>query len=220
MQKALESIFGPEVMGLVGLVLMAIMIGPKFLSRWRGFRVRQKGPTDCRKRITGQRFIHIKSSPDAESLDVHPEHGPALRCLYPNRLNLLIEFVCWVLPLVFVLIIVPVGHHSVFTAMLVLTVPLAVFGLFTLTHLWDKLIFYQTGMTLCLKLRKKSFDYNSIVDVTERKPLFFWMNSSFILHMDDEKLFVLDGAYFKQGDQLKIFFDSLDKRIKTNAMLD
>lgn len=220
MQKALESIFGPEVMGLVGLVLMAIMIGPKFLTRWRGFRVRQKGPTDCRKRVTGQRFIHIKSTPDAEMLDPHPDHGPALRLLYPNRINLFIEFICWIIPLLIVLIFVPTGLHSVHTVLLVLTVPLALTGLNTLTHLWDKAIFYQTGMALRLKFRKKTFDYNSIVEITERKPLFFWMNSSFILHMDDEKLIVLDGSYFKQGDRLKIFFDTLDKRIKTNAMLD
>ena len=220
MQKALESIFGPEAMALVGLVLMGIMIGPKFLNRWRGFRVREKGPTDCRSRITGQRTIRLKCTPEAESIEPHPDHGIALKRLHPNRINLIIEAVCWSIPLILVLLFVPTNNLSLHTAMLVMTIPLACFGLVALIHLWDSATFYKTGMTIRTGFRKKSFDYNSICEVTERKPLFFWMNSSFILHMDDEKLYVLDGSRFKKGDELQFIFRALDKRIKTNAMLD
>ncbi len=216
MQEALESIFGPGV-GLIGFVVMAIIILPKFLVRWRGFRARQKGPVDCRPRQTGLRAIHIEPFPEAESYEAHPDHGRTMAVFSANRLVILLETIGWLLPLLAVIIFVPSGHQSLRVISLCAAIPIACIGLFSLSHLGDKLIFYQTGAVFRIKFGKSSIDYNSIYSMTERKSMIPGLASTYILHMDDEKLIALDGSILKQGHSLKPLFRSLDARVRSSA---
>ncbi len=216
MQEALESIFGPGI-GLVGFVVMAIIIIPKFLTRWRGFSARKKGPVDCRERIEGQRRIHLDMNTAVKGIADHPKHGKPLDILTSDWKPIIIETVCWLLPLLLILLFVPAGHHSVRTVALVMAIPMAIVGFITLAHLHDRVIFYETGCDITVKFSSKSIDYNSLCSMTERKPMIPWMAASYILHLDDAHLVVLDGTYLKRGRQLKAILKSLDKRILTNA---
>ena len=45
------------------------------------------------------------------------------------------------------------------------------------------------------------------------------MNASYILHLDDDTLIVLDGSLFKDGASFKSAFKSLDARVKHNTSL-
>ncbi|MBQ9395878.1 MAG: hypothetical protein IJU23_10255 [Proteobacteria bacterium] len=219
MQKALESIFGPELLGIFSLLLMVVMVGPKFVTWWRGFRSRQKGPTDGRRRITGQRHIRISPNPNVSELPDHPDHGKPLMVFKANLRNLFIEAALWILPLPAVYFLIPEGQHSARLMFLLITFIMACIGLFGLMRTGDRAVFYETGMELQLRFKHSSVDYNSICRITERKSMFFWMNASYILHLDDDTLIVLDGSLFKDGATFKSAFKSLDARVKHNTSL-
>lgn len=219
MQKALESVFGPELLGIFSLVMMIIMVGPKFVTWWRGFRNRQKGPLDGRKRITGQRRIHFSQGSDVSEQPVHPDHGKPVIVFKPNLRNIFYEAALWILPLPAVYFLIPEGQHSARLMFLFIALIMAFIGFYGLLRTGDRAVFYETGMDLKLRLKHSSIDYNSICRITERKSMFFWMNSSYILHLDDDSIFVLDGSLFKNGSEFKSVFKSLDERVKHNTSL-
>ena len=219
MQKALESIFGPELLGLFSLLLMVVMVGPKFVTWWRGFRTRQKGPTDGRTRITGQRHIRVSPSPDVADLPEHPDHGKPVVMFKSNLRNIFFESALWILPLPILYFLIPDSQHSARLMFLLIALFMAFIGLFGLLRTGDRAVFYETGLALQLRLKHSSVDYNSICRITERKSMFFWMNASYILHLDDDTMLVLDGSLFKDGAGLKSALKSLDARVKHNTSL-
>lgn len=216
MQEALESIFGPGV-GLLGLVFMAVMILPKFLVRWRGFHARKHGPVDCRPRQMGMRRIRGEADADLPEIEVHPEHGEAIACFEVHLKGVLFEGLMWLLPLIITLVCIPADHYSLRGLALVISVPLAFFGIAVLTHCRDRITFYRTGFVLKQRLGVQSIDYNTVIEVTERQAMIPWVAPSQILRLDDDKHLVLNGAYFMQGRRFGQFLARLSPRVQTSA---
>ena len=216
MQEALESIFGPGV-GLIGFVIMFIILWPKIRARWRGFRARQKGPVDCRERRVGLRALELPAEEAASRLSSHPEHGAPVDLMTADYPMILLETICWCLPLAGTLLFISPGQYSLRMLCLVVSIFLAFVGILNLMHLGDKVAFYRTGAVIRLKFKKLSLDYNSIVSFTERTPLIPWLAPGVILHLDDDRLVVLDGFYLTRGRRLKPLLSALPERISHSA---
>ena len=208
--------FGPGV-GLIGFAVMFIILFPKIRARWRGFRARQRGPVDCRERITGERELGIAASEAVREASEHPEYGKPLEMMSPYIVGILIESICWCIPLLLTVLFVPAGQFGLRMMCLCVSGFLALIGLFVLAHLSDRVIFYRTGVEIRLRFHREYVDYNSIVSFTERPPLIPWMASSVILHLDDDRILVLDGFYLTRGRRLKSLFAALPQRITHNA---
>lgn len=218
MQKALESIFGPEILGLVGFAVMLLIFIPKVVRHYRGVHSHKKDPANKRPQVLGLRAMKAEPSSEAALMDEHPDHGNALAILRTDYKAILFESLLWIVPLIVVLFAVPSGQRSLLTVLLVPTGIFACIGLYHLLHLGDRIIFYRTGAIMHHKLQKKMLDYNAICEITERKPLFPWMAPSYILHLEDDKIIDLDGTNYIDGrNQLKRLLDSLDARIIRSA---
>lgn len=216
MQEALESLFGPGV-GLIGFFVMLIIMAPKIRNYWRGFRSRQKGPADCRTRITGQRVLPLAPNISAQNLPKHPEHGEPVDLMTANIPIVLVETLIWLSPLILTLCCIPQGYYSLKTLCLVVSTIIALFGVLQFLHLFDRVAFYKTGAVIRTALKKRSIDYNAILSYTERNALIPWRPSAFILHLDDNQLLVIEGANLKNGRHLKDIFRALPARIAHNA---
>ncbi|MBO4351739.1 MAG: hypothetical protein J6A01_12470 [Proteobacteria bacterium] len=218
MQKALESIFGPEILGLVGFAVMLLIFVPKVVRHYRGVRSHKKDPANKRTPVLGLRAMTADPTESAASIDVHPDHGEALAFLRTDYKAILFESILWIVPLIAVFIAVPAGQRSLLTVLLVPTGIFAFIGLYHLIHLGDQVIFYRTGAILRHKLHKTMLDYNAICEITERKPLFPWMAPSYILHLEDDNIIDLDGTNYIDGrKQLKRLLHSLDARVIRSA---
>ncbi|GEM_PF-3178168 len=218
MQKALESFFGPEILGLVGFAIMLLIFIPKVVRHYRGVRSYKKDPSNNRPQIFGLRAMTAEPAETAASIDPHPDHGDAIAFLHTDYKAIIFESILWIVPIIVVLATVPAGQRSLLTVLLVPTGIFAFIGLFNLIHLRDSVIFYKTGAILRHKLHKRILDYNTICEITERKPLFPWMAPSYILHLEDDKIIDLDGTNYVDGrKQLKRLLNSLDARVIRSA---
>lgn len=218
MQKALESFFGPELLGLLGLGFMLIMFVPKLIRHWRGKQSHKKDPNNERARILGLRSIQAETQDSAAQAAAHSEHGEAVAILRADIKTILLTFLLWELPIVVILLAVPSSQQSLFTILMVPAVLFACIGVLHLMHLADRATFYRTGVIIRDRLNSQTIDYNAICKVTMRKPLFAWMAPSYILHLEDDKIAVLDGTNYVQGkSQLKLLLDSLGERVIRSA---
>ena len=218
MQKALESIFGPELLGILGFAFMLLILVPKFVRRWRGVQSQKKDPNNQRTPILGLRSMQADPDVSASQIEPHPDHGNALACLHADFKAIIAESILWIVPVIVVLLTIPAGQLSLRSILLVATIPLALVGMHHLIHLGDHVVFYKTGAIMRHKLRKISLDYNAICEITERKPILPWMSPSYILHLDDDKLVVLDGTCYVNGRKvLKKLLNAMDARTIRSA---
>ncbi|MBR4986187.1 MAG: hypothetical protein IKY83_10680 [Proteobacteria bacterium] len=216
MQEVLNSLFGPAT-GLIGMALLVIMLLPKIVVRVRGRRARRRSPSQSRPKQLGLRRMALEAQSGVEGIGAHADHGEALAVLRGSRIRPIVELFLCVVPLIAVLMLVPEGRFSLRMILLVVTVPLALMGLLSLRHLWDRVVFYRTGFVGRLSLKNVSHDYNEICEVTERKGMIPNTASSYILHLDDGSVMELDGGYLEDGRRLKRFWGSLDARVVVNA---
>ena len=141
-QEALSDLFGPGV-GLVGFAVMLALFLPKLVKWMRSRRAKREAREAQKPKPMGMRSMQIEPSAAAESIPDHPDHGQALECFKPDRVAILLQILCWILPLAAVLIFVSPGHRSLFAIMLPASIPLALIGLFGLSHLNDHITFYR-----------------------------------------------------------------------------
>ncbi|MBQ1890198.1 MAG: hypothetical protein II160_05805 [Selenomonas sp.] len=195
-QEALSDLFGPGV-GLVGFAVMLALFLPKLVKWMRSRRAKREAREAQKPKPMGMRSMQIEPSAAAESIPDHPDHGQALECFKPDRVAILLQILCWILPLAAVLIFVSPGHRSLFAIMLAASIPLALIGLFGLSHLNDHITFYRTGMTGKINGKPLSVDYNAICETNKRSALLPWMAPTYLLHLDDNQIVTIDATAYR-----------------------
>ena len=199
MNNMLENIFGSSAAGLIGFGLMIVMFMPKVIKWYKDRRVKKK---EAAAHNSGYGARYLKYVPESASrhaatgLQDHPEFGEALVVLKSDVKTIIGLTVVWCLPLILVLLLVP-PRETIFGVLFIITVFFAVIGLYHLFHLGDKVVFYKTGLVGSFNGTKMSVDYNSIYDYFERPALLPWMAPTQVMRLEDKRLLVLDGRYFK-----------------------
>lgn len=213
MQSALESLFGPAA-GLIGLAVMAIMLVPKFVVRWRGFRQRKRESSERRANVAqGSRVVLLSAQSSARGLSDHPTHGEPIARFSSARAVVIATASLCMLPFIAVLLFSPSGQLNLRIILLIITIPIGFMGLFSCTHLGDTLTFYKSGVVGKLGLKRIDLDYNSIVSYVERSALIPFRPPSMIARLDDDQLIVFDGNHFIAGEKIRDIFTHLDKRV-------
>ena len=213
MQSALESLFGPAA-GLIGLAVMAIMLVPKFIVRWRGFRQRKRESGERRSTVAlGSRAVLLCAQSSVRGISDHPTHGEPIAHFTCARAVIIVTACICLLPLIAVLLFSPSGQLNLKIILLIITIPIGLIGLFSCAHLGDTLTFYKTGVTGKLGFKRIDLDYNSIVSYVERSALIPFRPPSIIARLDDDQLLVFDGNHFKDGSKIRGIFSNLDKRV-------
>ena len=172
MPSILESLFGGPVAGLVGFLLMLVMFMPKVIKWYKGRRAK-KNETIEKPKTYGARYIKKEKITIDEKyldMDMHPDHGEVIDCLEADRKTIVIQLLCWFLPLILVFCL-PVSNYGLFGILMIGGVFLACLGLNNIFHLNDKIFFYRTGMVCHLGGAKTSIDYNAIYEYHERPAL-------------------------------------------------
>lgn len=216
MQEALKSIFGPAA-GLFGILFFLIVLMPKFVVRWRGFKARRIEKRSAPERDLGSRSLNMDACPDVAGMDPHVVHGVAIASFSCCALAVLLESACWILPCVAIFYLVPDDIYSRKLALSCIAVFLGIVGILTLRHLGDHVTFYRTGCTGQLKGKRFNVDYNAIVSYTKRRSLIPGLSESIIVHLNDGELIVFESMYLKSGRKLSAIFSHLGERIIHNA---
>lgn len=213
MQSALESLFGPAA-GLIGLAVMAIMLVPKFVVRWRGFRQRKRESSERRTTVAlGSRVVLLNAQSSVRGLSDHPTHGEPIAHFACARAVIIATACVCLLPLLAVFLFSPSGQLNLRIILLIITIPIGIAGLFSCIHLGDSLTFYKSGVVGKLGMKRIDLDYNSIVSYVERSALIPFRPPSIIARLEDDQLIVFDGNHFADGAKIRKIFSNLDKRV-------
>ena len=216
-QEALSDLFGPGV-GLVGFAVMIVLFLPKFIRWRRSRRAKREAQAAQKPKPMGMRSMQMDPSECAKTMMDHPDHGQAIEYFSADKLAILLQVLCWILPLVAVVIFVSPSHRSLFAVMLIATIPLALIGLFGLKRLTNHITFYRTGMAGKIAGKPISIDYNAICETHKRSALLPWMAPAYLLHLDDNQIVTIDATEYrcdkKRPAQL---ISSLSPRIISSA---
>lgn len=198
MMNVWESLFGPGV-GLIGFAVMVVMIVPKFIVRWRGFRARRRGAE-----------IHVAENqledreltwPDKiTSLEPHARFGEACAELRTKSRYVFVCALLWILPLLLNLLI-PITW-SMRTPAFICTVPFACLGLWKMRHVFDHTVFYRTGFVQHLGFRYREIDYNAVVGYRKRASFFAEHPPTYIFLIEDESPAIFDGNTYVDGGKM------------------
>ena len=195
-QEALSDLFGPGV-GLVGFAVMIVLFLPKFIRWRRSRRAKREAKAAQKPKPMGMRSMQMAPTEAAKKLFDHPNHGEAIEYFAADKPAILLQVVCWILPLIGVVIFVSPSHRGLFAVTLIVTIPLALIGLFGLKRLTNHITFYRTGMTGKIGGKSISIDYNAICETRKRAAILPWMAPTYLLHLDDNQIVTIDATEYQ-----------------------
>jgi len=182
MSDALRSIFGDWI-GLIGLAVMFVILAPKMLTRWRGFRQRKRGEdSEIVNALRGTRALSYQGT--KPTIKAHDEFGAACAIMNSRRLYILICSIAWIAP--FIINYSIPKEFGIRFALFYLTIPLLIIGLFRLFHIIDKAIFYEKGFVIRYGLSRRSIDYNAVIDIQRRASMINAATTNYIFHIENE----------------------------------
>ena len=219
MNGIFERLFGSSVAGLIGFGLMIVMFLPKIISWYKARRAKKKENTE-KPHGYGARFLkHEMNVLGAEksSASEHPEFGEAVAELKSDKAAIITFVAVFFIPMIAALSLILSSDRN-YGILLIIAIFIACWGMRYLLCLRDHIVFYRTGFAGYLNGLKVAVDYNAIFEHHERSALLPWMAPTYLMRLEDNRLIVIDGTFFKLGKSLpKKLLNHLSPRVSSQA---
>lgn len=211
----LQSMFGPYL-GLGSAFVFAVIIFPKVVTKWRNYKAKKAEAVHPARGVRRLSFDSNMLGKD-DKIDAHPEHGRALLRLNPNYKTILLLSAAWIGPFIFN-VSFPFENLNLRSALLILTLPLALYGLLTLVTIFNRLTFYETGFVFRRLSRRDDIDYNAIFHISRRKAILPFLKATYIFTLNDGRPISIDSSLLASGSKLiPRFIKGLEPRTIINA---
>lgn len=196
MNEALRSVFGDNILGIATLVVMLVFIAPKFMMWWRARRQKKRSEAaEQNGRIQGLRALSYAWEKPAIKPDA--SFGAACAELRVRRGYVFCRATIWLIPVI-LNILMPVSW-AIRMPLFALTLPLMCIGLWGLSHLLDRTVFYETGFVTRAGIITRRIDYNLILNFEKRSSTFSGATINFIFYIEDESPIDFVCARYEAG---------------------